>query len=259
MPAQQKSSGAIYPDLEGKSVIVTGGGSGIGEAIVRAFVRQNAKVGFIDIAREPSLQLLEELEGAGPGLRYVEADIRDIADLRKALTALAEAQGPADILINNAAHDERHATPDVTPEMFDERIAVNLKHSFFAAQAVLPGMQAKGSGVIINFSSMSWMAGQGGMPVYTAAKSAMLGLTRSLARDYGPHNIRVNAVAPGWVKTERQLKKWLTPEADKRRLEAQCLKRWVEPEDIARFVVFLSSDEASACTAQHYVVDAGWT
>lgn len=256
--APQKSAGAIYPDLEGKSVIITGGGSGIGEAIVRAFVRQKAKVGFIDIAAEPSLKLLEELEGEDAGLRYVEADIRDITALRKAISALMEAQGPADILINNAAHDERHATPDVTPEFFDERIAVNLKHAFFAAQAVLPGMQSKGCGVIVNFSSMSWMAGQGGMPVYTASKSAMIGLTRSLARDYGVHNIRVNAVAPGWVRTERQIARWLTPEADARRLQAQCLQRWVEPSDIARFVVFLSSDEASACTAQHYVVDAGW-
>jgi D-xylose 1-dehydrogenase len=259
MPApQKKASGAIYPDLAGKSVIVTGGGSGIGEAIVRAFVRQGSKVGFIDIARECSLKLLEELEGEDAGLRYVEADLRDIADLRKAISALAEAQGPADILINNAAHDERHATSDVTPEFFDERIAVNLKHAFFAAQAVLPGMQAKGCGVIVNFSSISWMRGNGGMPVYTAAKSAMIGLTRALARDYGAHNVRVNAVAPGWVKTERQLAKWVTPDSDAQRLAGQCLKRWVEPVDIARFVVFLSSDEASACTAQHYVVDAGW-
>ena len=259
MPAAQKSSGAIYPDLAGKSVIVTGGGSGIGEAIVRAFVRQGAKVGFIDIARDCSLQLLEDLESEGAGARFVEADIRDIPALRKALAALAEAQGPADILINNAAHDERHATADVTPEFFDERIAVNLKHAFFAAQAVLPGMQAKGGGAIVNFSSISWIRGNGGMPIYTAAKSAMLGLTRALARDYGVHNIRVNAVAPGWVKTERQLAKWVTPESDAQRLAGQCLKRWVEPDDIARFVVFLSSDEASACTAQHYVVDAGWT
>ena len=166
--------------------------------------------------------------------------------------------GTADVLINNAGNDERHGTPDVTPEQFDDRIAVNLRHAFFAAQAVLPGMQAKGGGVIVNFSSISWMAGMGGMPIYTASKSAMIGLTRSLARDYGPYNIRVNAIAPGWVKTERQLTKWLTPESDRQRLEAQCLKRWVEPEDIARFCVFLASDDASACTAQHYVVDAGW-
>jgi D-xylose 1-dehydrogenase len=254
----QRSSGAIYPDLEGKSVLVTGGGSGIGAAIVRAFVRQRAKVGFIDIAEAPSQALVAELGDAKPGVWFTQADIRDIDALRAAITTLTDSLGPADVLINNAANDERHATPDVTPAMFDERIAVNLRHAFFAAQAVLPGMQAKGGGVIVNFSSMSWMAGMGGMPIYTASKSAMIGLTRSLARDYGQYNVRVNAIAPGWVMTERQVTKWLTPEGDRQRLEAQCLKRWVEPEDIARFCVFLASDDASACTAQHYVVDAGW-
>jgi NAD(P)-dependent dehydrogenase (short-subunit alcohol dehydrogenase family) len=252
------SSGAIYPDLEGKSVLITGGGSGIGAAIVRAFVRQRAKVGFIDIAEAPSQALVAELGDARPGVWFTKADIRDIDALRAAIATLTDSLGAADVLINNAAHDERHATPDVTPAMFDERIAVNLRHAFFAAQAVLPGMQAKGGGVIVNFSSMSWMAGMGGMPIYTASKSAMIGLTRSLARDYGQYNVRVNAIAPGWVRTERQVTKWLTPEGDRQRLEAQCLKRWVEPEDIARFCVFLSSDDASACTAQHYVVDAGW-
>jgi NAD(P)-dependent dehydrogenase (short-subunit alcohol dehydrogenase family) len=254
----QKSAGAIYPDLAGKSVIVTGGGSGIGAAIVRAFVRQNSRVGFIDIAEAPSRMLVAELGGETANVRFIKADIRDLGALKAAITTISNAHGAADVLINNAAHDERHATQDVTPEMFDERIAVNLRHAFFATQAVLPGMQARGGGVVINFSSMSWMAGMGGMPVYTASKSAMIGLTRSLARDYGQYNIRVNAIAPGWVRTERQVTKWLTPEGDKRRLDAQCLKRWVEPEDIARFAVFLASDDASACTAQHYVVDAGW-
>jgi len=254
----QRSLGAIYPDLEGKSVIVTGGGSGIGAAIVRAFARQKAKVGFIDIAEEPANALTAELGRDGVVVPFAKADIRDIDALRTAIAALTSAIGAADVLINNAGNDERHATPDVTPEMFDDRIAVNLRHSFFAAQAVLPGMQAKGGGVIVNFSSMSWMAGMGGMPIYTAAKSAMIGLTRSLGRDYGSYNIRVNAIAPGWVRTERQVTKWLTPEGDSKRLEAQCLKRWVEPDDIARFCVFLASDDASACTAQHYVVDAGW-
>ena len=248
--------GAIYPDLAGKSVIVTGGGSGIGAAIVCAFARQKSKVGFIDIAVEPSKALVAELGGGA--VRFVEADIRDVEALRTAITTITNLHGAADVLINNAANDERHATPDLTPEMFDERIAVNLRHAFFAAQAVLPGMKTKGGGAIVNFSSISWLAGMGGMAVYTASKSAMIGLTRSLARDFGPFNIRVNAIAPGWVKTERQLTRWLTPESDQRRLEAQCLKRWVEPEDIARFCVFLASDDASACTAQHYVVDAGW-
>src|SRR5215510_705111 len=250
--------GAIYPDLEGKSVIVTGGAQGIGASVVRAFARQKSKFGFIYIAAGPTEELARELGGDRSAVRYAIADIRDIRALKSAIEDLTEKHGHADVLINNAGHDERHATESVTPEVFDERIAVNLRHAFFAAQAVLPGMKIKGGGAIINFSSISWMAGMGGMAVYTAAKSAMLGLTRSLARDYGPHNIRVNAVAPGWVRTERQIKKWLTPEGDRKRLEAQCLKRWLEPEDIARFVLFLSSEEAAACTAQHYVVDLGW-
>ena len=245
-------------NLAGKSVLVTGGGSGIGAAIVAAFHRQNAKVAFIDIAEAPSTALVAKLSQAGPAPMFVHADLRDIPALETAIAAIAARHGAIDVLINNAAHDERHPTGTVTPEQFDDRIAVNLRHAFFAAQAVVPGMKARGGGVIVNFSSISWMAGMGGMAVYTAAKSAMLGLTRSLARDFGPDNIRVNAVAPGWVRTERQLTKWLTPEGDQRRLEAQCLKRWVEPEDIARFVLFLASEDASACTAQHYVVDGGW-
>lgn len=249
-------AGAIYPDLAGKSVIVTGGGSGIGAAIVRAFARQGSRVGFIDIAVKPSRALVAELGGSA--VHFIEADIRNIEALQAAIAAITNLHGAADVLINNAANDERHATSDLTPETFDDRIAVNLRHALFAAQAVLPGMKSRGGGAIVNFSSISWMAGMGGMAVYTASKSAMIGLTRSLARDFGPFNIRVNTIAPGWVKTERQVTRWLTPEGDRRRLDAQCLKRWVEPEDIARFCVFLASDDASACTAQHYVVDAGW-
>lgn len=248
--------GAIYPDLENKAVIVTGGGSGIGAAIVHAFARQKARVGFIDIAEAPSRALVETLRGSA--VHFERADLRDVAALRQAIVSIEMKHGATDILINNAGYDERHATDSVTPEQFDEAIAVNLRHVFFAAQAVLPGMVTKKGGAIVNFSSISWMSGSGGMAIYTAAKSAMLGLTRSLARDYGVHNIRVNAVAPGWVRTERQLEKWVTPEADSMRLQAQCLKRWVEPEDIARFVVFIASEDASACTAQHYVVDGGW-
>jgi NAD(P)-dependent dehydrogenase (short-subunit alcohol dehydrogenase family) len=246
---------AIYPDLAGRSVIVTGGGSGIGAAIVEAFVAQKAKVGFIDIAEAPSRALVDQLEGSP--VHFVPADIRDTAALRRAIAEIAARHGDADVLINNAGHDERHDTRVVTPEVFDERIAVNLKHVFFASQAVIPGMQAKGGGAIVNFSSVSWMRGRGGMAVYTAAKSAMLGLTRSLARDYGVHNIRVNAIAPGWVKTERQVTKWLTPEADAARNNDQCLKRWVLPRDIAAMTLFLCSEDGSACTGQHYVVDAG--
>jgi NAD(P)-dependent dehydrogenase (short-subunit alcohol dehydrogenase family) len=251
-------SGAIYPDLEGKSVIVTGGATGIGAAIVLGFARQKAKVGFIDIADAPAKALAAELNAAGGRVTFAHADITDIPALRNAIADLRAAHGAVDILINNAAHDDRHATPDVTPEYFDGRIAVNLKHAFFAAQAVLPDMQAKKAGAIVNFSSVSWMSGSGGMAIYTAAKSAMIGLTRSLARDYGPDNIRVNAVAPGWIRTERQEKLWIKPESEAQAMKAQCLKRWLMPEEVARFVVFLASDEASACTSQHYVVDGGW-
>lgn len=249
---------AIYSDLEGKVVLVTGGGSGIGEAIVRGFANQKCKVGFIDIAREPSEALVKELAGKGQHVLFEHADLRDIAALRAAITRISAALGPVQILINNAAHDERHATPDVTPEYWDDRIAVNLKHQFFAAQAVLPGMQAAKAGVIINFGSISWMIGQGGMAAYTACKSAVLGLTRSLARDYGPDNIRVNAIAPGWIMTQRQIDKWLTPESLKELEQRQCLKRKLMPDEVARFTVFLASEEASACTNQQYVVDGGW-
>lgn len=251
-------AGAIYPDLAGRSVLVTGGGSGIGEATVRGFARQGAKVGFIDIAREPSERLAAELRGAGASIAFEQADLRDIAALRRSIEAIRSAHGPITVLVNNAAHDERHSTEDVTPEYFDDRIAVNLRHAFFASQAVLPDMKEAGGGSIICFNSISWMAGMGGMPVYTAAKSAMLGLTRSLARDYGPYNIRVNTIAPGWIMTERQLTLWMTPEGEAMRRERQCIPRRLVPDDVARMVLFLSSDEASGCTNQDYVVDGGW-
>ena len=249
---------AIYSDLADKVVLVTGGGSGIGEAIVRRFAGQNCKVGFIDIAEEASRKLAAELTAAGHRVHFELADLRDIEAMRAAIVRIREAYGPIQVLVNNAAHDERHPTADVTPEYWDDRIAVNLKHQFFAAQAVLPDMQAAKDGAIINFGSISWMIGQGGMAAYTACKSAVLGLTRSLARDYGPYNIRVNAIAPGWIMTQRQIDKWLTPEALKELEQRQCLKRKIMPDEIARFTVFLASEEASACTNQHYVVDGGW-
>jgi D-xylose 1-dehydrogenase len=251
-------TGATYPDLAGQSVVITGGGTGIGAAIVSAFAQQKAKVAFIDIAEKPSKALAASLVKDGGDVLFIKSDLTDIEALRKAIAKARTAHGPVTVLINNAAHDERHATPDVTPEYFDQRIAVNLKHVFFAAQAVLPDMQAAGRGSIVNFSSVSWMASMGGMPIYTAAKSAMLGLTRSLARDYGPFNIRVNAVAPGWIRTERQEKLWITPEGEQMMLNAQCLKRWLMPDEVARMMLFLASGEASAITSQHLVVDGGW-
>lgn len=249
---------ATYPSLEGKTVLITGGGSGIGAAITRRFAEQGSKVGFLDIADEPSEILARDLADAGHAVRFVHCDLKDIAALRRGIAEVREVFGPIEILINNAAHDERHPTPEVTPEYFDDRIAVNIRHQFFAAQAVLPDMQAAGGGAIVNFGSVSWMVGQGGMPVYTAAKSAVLGLTRSLARDYGPFNIRVNAIAPGWIMTERQKTKWLTAEGEAELMQRQCLKRKLQPDEVARATLFFASDEASACTNQQYVVDGGW-
>jgi NAD(P)-dependent dehydrogenase (short-subunit alcohol dehydrogenase family) len=249
---------AIYSDLADKTVLVTGGGSGIGEAIVRRFAEQKCKVGFIDIKEAESTALARELAANGARVQFEQADITHIDALVAAIDRIRGAFGPIDILVNNAAHDERHPTESVTPDYWDDRIAVNLKHQFFAAQAVLPDMKAKNGGAIINFGSTSWMAGQGGMAAYTSAKSAVLGLTRSLARDFGPNNIRVNAIAPGWIMTQRQIEKWLTPEGEEELMRRQCLKRKLVPDEIARFTVFLASDEASACTNQQYVVDGGW-
>lgn len=250
--------GAIYPDLEGKTVIVTGGGSGIGASIVTHFARQRAKVGLIDINAEAAAAVTKALVEGGGQVHAAICDLRDVDAIRAAIDEIRKKLGPINVLINNAAHDERHKTEDVTSAYWDDRIAVNLKHQFFCAQAVLPDMKAAMAGAIINFGSTSWMVGQGGMAAYTAAKSAVLGLTRSLARDFGPYNIRVNAIAPGWIMTERQINLWLTPEGEKELMERQCLKRKLYPDDVARFTVFLASEEASACTNQHYVVDGGW-
>jgi NAD(P)-dependent dehydrogenase (short-subunit alcohol dehydrogenase family) len=249
---------ATYSDLAGKVVLVTGGASGIGAAIVRQFARQRSRVVFLDIKRDEGAGLVRQLASEGLPVHFQCLDLTDIDALRAGVSEVRGRHGPVAILVNNAAHDERHKTEEVTPAYWDDRFAVNLKHQFFAAQAVLPDMKAARQGVIINFGSISWMAGQGGMAAYTAAKSAVLGLTRSLARDYGPYNIRVNAIAPGWIMTERQIEKWLTPEGEAELTQRQCLKRKLMPDEVARFTVFLASEEASACTAQQYIVDGGW-
>jgi NAD(P)-dependent dehydrogenase (short-subunit alcohol dehydrogenase family) len=246
---------AIYPDLEGATVIVTGGAGGIGEAITRAFVVQGARVGVLDLDVTRGEALAEALS---PSVEFIRCDVTDIPALQAAIEQVRARFGPIGILINNAAHDERHATLEVTEAYWDDRMAVNLKHQFFASQAVLPDMIASKKGAIVNLGSCSWIIGQGGMPAYTASKSAVLGLTRSLARDFGEHGVRVNAVAPGWIMTERQLELWVTPETEKDIYANQCIKRPLVPDDIARVVVFLSSEDASAITNQHYVVDGGW-
>ena len=249
--------GAIYPSLKDQTVLVTGGGSGIGEAIVRQFVSQGSRVGFIDIDADASKQLLASLP-AHAKARFEHADLRDISALRGAITNIREALGPITILVNNAARDDRHAIEDVTPEFWDERIAVNLKHQFFAAQAVAPDMIKAGGGSIVNMGSVSWVLGQGNMPCYTTAKSAVQGLTRALARDLGPSNVRVNSILPGWIMTQRQQDLWLTPEGEAELMKRQCLKRKLVPDDIARAVLFFSADDSGACTNQSYIVHGGW-
>jgi D-xylose 1-dehydrogenase len=249
---------AIYPDLAGKVVLVTGGASGIGEAIVRGFARQKSTVIFFDIVDKAGTSLARELSGQGLAAHFANVDVTDIPALRAGIAEACKVHGPIAILINNAAHHERHAAEQVTPEHWDDRIAVNLKHQFFAAQAVLPAMKAARQGVVINFGSTSWMAGQGGMAAYSASKSGVIGLTRSLARDYGPLQYPRERDRTRLDHDRAPARKGLTPESETELLRRQCLKRKLMPDEIARFTVFLASDEASACTAQHYVVDGGW-
>jgi D-xylose 1-dehydrogenase len=251
---------ATYPSLRDRVVLVTGGASGIGASIVEHFCAQGARVAFLDIDRAAAERLLAAIAASGRDRPlFVACDLRDIGALRDAIAEVRWRLGPIRILINNAAHDERHALDTVTPEYWDDRLAVNLRHQFFAAQAVYSDMAGAGGGAIVNLGSTSWMVGQGGMPGYTAAKSAVVGLTRGLARDLGPHGIRVTCVVPGWIMTERQIRLWLTPEGETELLRRQCLKRKLVPEDVARVVLFFAADDSAACTAQSYVVDAGWT
>jgi NAD(P)-dependent dehydrogenase (short-subunit alcohol dehydrogenase family) len=216
-------------------------------------------VAFVDIQREVSQALVKRIEDRGvPAPAFIPCDLRDIEALRAAVEEARALHGPARALVNNAAHDERHSIESVTPQYWDDRFAVNLRHQFFAAQAVVPAMAEAGGGSIINFGSTSWLIGQGGMPAYLSAKAAVAGLTRALARDLGPKKIRVNAIVPGWIMTERQITLWLTPEGEEELLHRQCLKRRLLPEDIARVVLFLAADDSDACTNQSYIVDGGW-
>jgi NAD(P)-dependent dehydrogenase (short-subunit alcohol dehydrogenase family) len=250
------SNDAIYPSLADRAVLVTGGATGIGAALVEHFAAQGARVAFLDIADDAAHALVERIGGQGhPRPRYTPCDLRDIDALRAAIAAI----GPVSVLVNNAAHDQRHAWQDVTPEYWDERQAVNLRHQFFAIQAVAPGMIAAGFGSILNFGSISWRNAQGGMPAYTTAKAAIEGLTRGFARDLGPHRIRVNCVIPGWVMTERQVALWVTADSEAEIARNQCLPDKVMPADLARMALWLAADDSRMCTAQCWVVDGGWT
>jgi D-xylose 1-dehydrogenase len=251
---------ANYPSLNGQVVLVTGGASGIGAAIVANFCAQGSKVAFVDIDVAAALGLTHRLEQEHANAPlFIECDLRDVRALREAVDRTQLQLGAIRTLVNNAARDDRHAIETVTPEYWDERIAVNLRHQFFAAQAVAPGMKAAGGGSIVNFGSVSWMTRTGGMPAYTAAKAAIHGLTRGLARDLGPFNIRVNTVVPGWVMTERQLDLWVDEEGERTMDREQCLKGRLQPDDLARMVLFLAADDSRMCTAQNFIVDAGWS
>lgn len=245
---------ATYPSLRDAAVYITGGASGIGAVMVRAFAEQGSRVGFCDIDAQGGAALASEL---GPDVHFVASDLRDIDALKAGFAALRTAIGPASVLVNNAARDDRHGWEEVTPAYYDERIATNLRHMFFAIQAVAPDMIAAQKGSIINFGSNSWWESSGGMPVYTTAKAAVHGMTRSFARDLGKHRIRVNTVVPGWVMTERQKALWVTPESMERHLRRQCLPDPIEPVYLARMALFLASDDAAMCTANNYMVEAG--
>jgi NAD(P)-dependent dehydrogenase (short-subunit alcohol dehydrogenase family) len=245
---------ATYPSLRGRTVFITGGASGIGAEHVTQFVAQGAKVAFVDIADDAARALADRLEGKP---LYHHCDLKDIEALRAAITEAARRLGPITVLVNNAANDQRHKWEDVTVEYWDERQSTNLRHQFFAIQAVAPMMRAAGGGSIVNFGSVSWHSLTGGMPAYTTAKAAVEGLTRGLARDLGPDGIRVNTVIPGWIMTERQITLWLTPEAEQDLMKVQCLKQKLVPADVTRMVLWLASDDSKMCTAQLWVVDAG--
>ncbi len=247
-----------YSSIKDKVVIITGGASGIGASIVEQFALQHSKVAFLDINEKIGKELVNKIyKKFKVKIYFVKCDLKKISDLKESIEHIKKSLGPISILINNAANDERHNIDDVTPEYWDDRMNINLKHFFFAAQAVYKDMKELGKGTIVNIGSFSWMKGQGGMPGYTTAKSGIMGLTRSLARDLGVYNIRVNCVVPGWIITERQKELWLTPEIEKKQLEDQCIKRMLVPDDISKVVLFFASDQSSGCTAQNYVIDGG--
>ena len=251
------SETASYPSLKDKVVLISGGASGIGETIVENFLQQGSRVVFLDKEKELGLRLVSKLKSYKYKAIFKECDLINIDDLKSIINQIREEVGLISILVNNAASDERHDIDSVTPEYWDNRMNVNLRHYFFTIQSVYKDMKQLGKGTIVNIGSFSWMLGQGNMPGYTTAKSAIMGLTRTIARDLGVYNIRVNCVVPGWIITERQKKLWLTPEIEKQQLERQCIKRMLEPNDIAKPVLFFASDQSSGCTAQNYVVDGG--
>jgi len=253
------AANSVHPSLRDRVVLITGGATGIGAAHVAEFAAQGARVACLDIAAEEGEALADSLAADGHARPYFRrTDLTDLADLDAAMAAVATELGDVAVLVNNAANDTRHTLDDVTEETFEKAIAVNLRHLVFAAKAVVPGMKRRGGGVIINTGSMSWRAAIGGLPLYLMAKAGIEGLTRGLARDLGPHNIRVNSLIPGWVMTERQLTLWVDDAARELIARSQCLAGTVAPVDLARMATFLASDDSRMCTNQSFVVDGGW-
>jgi len=261
MPDKDQQTGrfATYPSLRQRRVLITGGATGIGASLVTQFARQGSHVASFDVQDEAARSLADSISANGLSRPiYVHCDLTDIDALKAATAEVIARLGGIDVLVNNAANDQRHKIDDVTPEFWDQSIALNLRPHFFMAQAVLPSMRASGGGSIINMSSIGWMIPSTGMPVYVAAKAAIVGLTRTLAHELGVHNIRVNAVLPGAIATERQKQLWYTPEYLQNIERNQALKRQIEPDEVARLVLFLAAEDSSAITNQSYIIDAGW-
>ncbi len=250
---------ASFPSLKDRVVFITGGGSGIGESLVEHFCAQGSKVAFVDIAEAPSQALAERIAARGhPKPLFMPCDLREIENLRSCIEKVRKDLGAIRVLVNNAGNDDRHATADVTVDYWNDRMAVNVRHQFFAAQAVRPMMRDAGGGSIIMFGSITWLVGDGDCPAYVTSKAAITGMTRALAREFGPERIRVNCMLPGWVMTERQVKLWLNEAGEKQIDDRQCLKDRLYPADIARMALFLGADDSRMCSSQNFIVDGGW-
>ncbi len=249
---------AIYPSLRDRHVFISGGSSGIGAELVRAFALQGARVAFCGTRPDGGRELVEEIVAAGHAApHYAACDVRDTAAYQALLREVIAQQGAVHVLVNNAGRDDRHAMEDVTPEMWDDRLALNLKHYFFAIQAVAPAMADAGGGSVVNMGSVSWMRGRPNLVGYTTAKAGILGLTRTLARELGPRGIRVNAIVPGAIVTERQSSLHRDASADQAFLDAQCLKVRLDAGHVARATLFMAADDSNGMTGQHVLVDAG--
>jgi D-xylose 1-dehydrogenase len=250
---------ASYPSLRDRVVVVTGGASGIGESIVEAFAMQHSRVAFLDIQDAAADRLIQQIEASGftPPV-YFHCDLSDVAAIKASVEETLERFKTVDVLVNNAGNDSRHSIEEVTAEYWDQAMAVNLRHQFFVTQAIIPSMRQAGQGSIINMSSISWAIPSTGLPAYVTAKAAVVGLTRTLARELGVHNIRVNCIMPGAIQTERQERLWFTEAYKAEILARQALKRIIRPAEVARLILFLAAEDSSGVTNQSFVIDGGW-